>query len=226
VGSLVAAPLITERQLRIAGWVAALALCCASAGVAAQAQRVSGDIVAVEGSTLSLRAGDGDVMRFQLPADVRVSVRGKASWSDIQPGEFIATTAVPQPDGTLRAKEVRIFAESMRGSGEGHYPMATPGDTMTNATVSRVSAARDTMTNATVASAGTAAGAHHMTVTYKGGEKTVVVPDDVPVMTQEPGDRAMLMPGTHAIVGARRAPDGSLTVERLTIGKDGFVPPV
>jgi hypothetical protein len=206
--------------------LAALALCCVSAGVAAQAQRVSGEIVAVEGSTLSLRAGDGDVVRFQLPADVRVSVRGKASWSDIQPGKFIATTAVPQPDGTLRAKEVRIFAESMRGAGEGHYPMSTPGDTMTNATVSRVSPARDTMTNATVASAGTAQGAHHMTVTYPGGEKAVVIPDNVPIMTQELGNRAMLVPGTHALVAAQRAPDGGLAIERITIGKDGFVPPL
>jgi len=214
--------------MRAAAGMAALALWGLCAGAAmAQTQRVAGEIVAVDGSALTVRPSEGDVKRMQLAQDARVSVRAKADWTHIKPHDYIATTAVPQADGTLRAKEVRIFAESMRGSGEGHYPMQTPGDTMTNATVSRVSSARtDTMTNATVASAATAGGEHRMTLTYPGGEKTVVVPAGVPVMRQEPGDRSQLVPGAHVIVTARAAPDGGLLAERITVGKDGFVPPL
>jgi hypothetical protein len=214
--------------MRAAAGLGALALWALCAGLAvAQTQRIAGEIVAVEGNALRLRPNDGDVKRLQLAQDVRVSMRAKADFSHIKPHDYVATTAVPQADGTLRAKEVRIFAESMRGSGEGHYPMQTPGDTMTNATVSRVSGGRnDTMTNATVASAATAGGERRMTLTFPGGEKTVVVPADVPVMRQEPGDRAQLVPGAHVIVTTRAAPDGGLLAERITVGKDGFVPPL
>ena len=216
--------------MKLAGWLAA-ALCCVTTGaVLAQTQpssRMSGTIVAADASTLTVRPSDGDALHVHLAHDVRISSRAKADWSDIKPGDFIASTAVPQSDGTLIAKEVRIFAESMRGSGEGHYPMQTPGDTMTNATVSRVSGARphDTMTNATVASASQGAD-HRMTVTYKGGEKTIVVPPGVPVMRQAPGDRALLAPGAHVVLTTHRAPDGGLVADRITVGKDGFTPPL
>jgi hypothetical protein len=65
-----------------------------------------------------------------------------------------------------------------------------------------------------------------MTLNYPGGEKTVVVPSGVPVMRQEPGDRSLLVPGAHVIVTTRAAPDGGLLAERITVGKDGFVPPL
>ena len=41
-----------------------------------------------------------------------------------------------QPDGSQKALEVHIFAESMRGTGEGHRPWdGAPNSTMTNGTV-------------------------------------------------------------------------------------------
>jgi len=157
-----------------------------------------------------------------------VTVRQAADWSAIGPNTYVGTTAVPQADGTLLAKEVHIFTEAQRGTGEGHYPMPTPGDTMTNATVSSMSTARprDTMTNATVAGSASAGGGHRLTLTYKGGEKTVIVPDGVPIITSEPGDRSLLTPGTHVVAYARRGSDGSLTVERISVGRNGFATPI
>ena len=46
----------------------------------------------------------------------------KASIADIKDGAFIGSGAMPQPDGTQKAIEVHIFAESMRGTGEGLRP--------------------------------------------------------------------------------------------------------
>ena len=40
------------------------------------------------------------------------------------------------------------------------------------------------------------------------------------------GDRAMLAPGAHVIVQARTAEGGGLTADRVTVGKDGLVPPM
>jgi hypothetical protein len=45
---------------------------------------------------------------------------------------------MPQPDGTQKAVEVHVFEESLRGTGEGHYPWdLMPNSTMTNGAVAR-----------------------------------------------------------------------------------------
>jgi len=63
----------------------------------------------------------------------------KASLSDIKQNSFVGVTAMPQPDGSLNAVEVHIFPESMRGTGEGHYPGdLRPQSTMTNANVEQI----------------------------------------------------------------------------------------
>jgi hypothetical protein len=46
----------------------------------------------------------------------------KASMSDIKPGMFVGATAMPGADDSLKAVEVHIFPEAMRGTGEGHRP--------------------------------------------------------------------------------------------------------
>jgi hypothetical protein len=210
--------------------LAALTLVLAAAALAQpQPQRFIGDVVSLTDTTLTVRTASGS-SAFKLPANARITARFPVDWSTIGPGSYVATTAVPQADGTLLAKEIRVFEESQRGVGEGHYPMSTPGDTMTNATVASLSAgaapARDTMTNATVASSAQAGGVHRLTLTYKGGEKTVVVPANVPLVRSEPADRSLLAPGAHVVVNARMDTDGGLTAERVSVGKNGFVPSV
>ena len=196
-------------------------------------QRIQGDVAALNGKSLEVRTPVGQVTRVDLADDLRVSARSAANLDAIKSGAFIGTTAVPQPDGTLSAVEVHVFPESMRGTGEGHRPMDTErGSTMTNATVTNVApvgkggASRSTMTNATVAKVAPSGAARRITLTYKGGEKTVVVGDKVPVVMVEPGDRSMLVPGAHIIVTASRQPDGTLTSSRISVGKNGLVPPV
>ena len=208
--------------------VVALAIAVAPPAFA-QSQRMAGDVVSLADSTLTVRTPSG-VSSLKLPATARITARFPVEWSTIGPGAYVATTAVAQADGTLLAKEIRVFEESERGVGEGHRPMATPGDTMTNATVAHVAPgaapARDTMTNATVASAAQAGGGHRLTLTYKGGEKTVVVPDSVPIVRSAPGDRSLLTPGAHVVITARMDGDGALVVERVSVGRNGFAPAV
>jgi hypothetical protein len=210
--------------------VIALASTLLGAGpVFAQQQRIAGDVAGLEGPTLTVRSASG-TSALKLPPEVRITARLPADWGTIGTGSYVGTTAVPQADGTLLAKEVHIFTEAQRGTGEGHYPMQTPGDTMTNATVSRMSGgaapAKDTMTNATVAAAKAGGGGHRLTLTYKGGEQTVIVPDGVPVLKSEPGDRSLLVPGAHVVVYAKRDTDGSMVVERVSVGKNGFATPI
>ena len=193
-------------------------------------EKISGDVVALDGGMLQVRAAAAQAIAIKLGPNARITVRTPTEFATLAPGMYLGTTAVPQPDGTLLASEVHVFPEAQRGTGEGHRPMDTPGNTMTNATVSKVAegaaAPRNTMTNATVANVAGSARSRSMTLTYKGGEKVVVVPDGIPILLGDTGDRTLLTPGAHVVVYASRQPDGSLATERVSVGKGSFVPPL
>jgi hypothetical protein len=91
---------------------------------------------------------------------------------------FVGITAMPQPDGTIKAVEVHVFAEPLRGIGEGHYPW----DLMPNSS----------MTNAAVTQQVKKAEGNTLMLKYKDGEKTIVVPSDATVVNLIPGDRGDL----------------------------------
>jgi len=195
-----------------------------------QVQKIAGEVVKLDGVRLAVKASSGQVVEVKLGADARLSGRSPADLAKLAPGAYVGTTAAAQPDGTLLAREVHVFPESMRGRGEGHRPMDNePGSTMTNATITGVGGhgapQRDTMTNATVASMSAAPGSRTLTLAYKGGEKTVVVPEGAPIAMLEPADRSALVPGAHVIVYAAPQSDGTLSAERVTVGIQGFVPP-
>src|SRR5438094_5520444 len=190
-----------------------LALCLllfACGSVLAQApaptQRIRGDVVALDGLSLQVKSRSGETLAIKLADNYVVTAVVKIDVTAIKAGAFVGTATVPQPDGTLTSLEVLVFPESMRGSNEGHYPWdLKPGSMMTNATVA----------DALVMSPG----GRRMTLKYKDGEKTVIVPDDAPIVTFEPGDKAMLVPGTHILVTATKQPDGNLTAGRVAVGK-------
>lgn len=193
-------------------------------------QAIRGDVTAVEGASLHVRSDTGQVVTVALVDKLRVNVRVPMKANAITQGAYVGVTATPQPDGTLLASIVSIFPESLRGVAEGHHPMdALPGRTMTNATVASVGGRSakpaGTMTGATVANAGDSGHGETLKLTYAGGEKTVTVPEDAVVVKSEPADRSALVPGTHVIVYAAPAPDGTLTATRVSVGKNGSVPP-
>ena len=78
------------------------------------------------------------------------------------------------------------------------------------------------MTNATVADLVSQPSGRVMTLRYKDGEKKVVVPEGIPVVTFAPADASMLKSGAHVFLSAARQPDGALTTARVLVGKDGL----
>jgi hypothetical protein len=210
--------------------VAALA-CIATHAFGDTPRAIPGDVVGVDGRVLHLKASNGQAVDVTLDDDARVGIRAPRSLDDIRQGDFVGATARPDANGTLVASEVHVFTEAQRGTGEGHYPMASkPGNTMTNATVTNVSRATartpSSMTNATVGSVGANGGGRMLHLTYKGGEQDILVPGDTPIVLLEPGSVASLTPGAHVIVYATTAPDGRLAASRVSVGKNGSVPPI
>lgn len=195
-------------------------------------RHVRGVVASLEGDKLVLKLPGGKRATLTLAADTRVSVASKADLASIGQGLFVGTTAVAQPDGTLRAVEVHLFPEAMRGAGEGHRPWdLKPGSTMTNATVSAaapaaVAAPPSTMTNATVAAASKAGAGLKLTLTYPSGEQTVLVPPGVPVVKLEPADRTRVVAGAHVFAAGPLGADGTVQVKRMVVGQGGLRPPM
>ena len=175
---------------------AALSL-VATAALAQTPNRIRGTVESLDGTALRVRANGGQDVAIALSPTYGVTALVPAKLSEVKPGSFIGTAADTQPDGTLVAKEIHIFPESMRGAGEGYRAFDLgPKSTMTNGTA------------------------------YKGGEKSIVVPPGAPVVAFALGDKAMLVPGAHVIVQAQGGSGGALTADRVTVGKDGLVPPM
>jgi hypothetical protein len=191
-----------------------VALLCFTAPAWAQdTMRVRGTVEGMDGPVYLVKTRSGDTVKVALTDKPLFVAMAKASMADIKPGMFIGTTAMPQADGSLRAVEVHIFPEAMRGTGEGHRPWdLEPQSTMTNANVEAAVAGVSGQT---------------LTMKYKGGEKTVVVTPETVVVTYAPGDQAEVKPGTKIFVAAaEKKPDGTLQTARITYGKDGLVPPM
>jgi len=207
--------IVRRNVLRLAACAAALAaIPAAIPAVWAQsprAVRIRGTIDSVEEGSISLTSRAGQKMTMAVASDTIVVAIVRIKLEDIKPGSFIGTAAMPQPDGTQRALEVHVMPESMRGRGDGHRAFdLQPNSTMTNGTV------------------GTVAGSvgRILTVTYQDGQKTIVVPPDTPIVTFEPASAALLVPGAHVIVTGTEASGGKLTASRISVGKDGLVPPM
>ncbi|HEX2499882.1 MAG TPA: hypothetical protein VHO73_00395 [Methylomirabilota bacterium] len=187
----------------------ALAVTVAQAGGTPAADRpvtIRGTVLGLEDAQLRVATAAGAQV-ITLVAPLVVIGATRASLGDIRPGTFIGTAARAQPDGTFRALEVRIFDESMRGTGEGHRPMEAAGTTMTNASVDAlVQRAEGPL----------------LTLKHKDGVTQVLVPPDAPIVQYVPGDRGLLVPGASVVVSrAVRAADGTVTASRLTVGVGG-----
>jgi hypothetical protein len=178
----------------------------------APTQRISGTIERADGHTIVVRPLEGGGT-FEIDLTPKVAVFGVSNGKldDIKPGAFIGVGAMPQPDGSQRAVQVTVFAESQRGTGEGHRPWdARPNSTMTNGTVDeRVSSVEGPV----------------LTVKYRDGEKKIVVPADATILAYTASDLSELKPGAHvALLRVTKKLNGSLEADRVNVGRGGVIP--
>jgi hypothetical protein len=173
--------------------------------------RLRATVVSYAAPNLVIKERSGKVMSLTMPDETGVVVVIPTDITSIQPGSFIGTAALPRPDGKLEALEVVVFPEAARGSGEGHYPWDLKPDS--------------SMTNATVAELARSSNGRTLILRYKEGEKTVIVPDGVPIVTFRPGDRTLIVPGAKVFIVADVS-DDQFIVRRLMIGRNGLTPPM
>ena len=201
--------------------------------------RVRGVVQTVSSNALAVRRYDGQTVNVPLDAKTDFAWVINSDLSTLKDGDFIGT-ATTGPDNALRAVELVIFPESMRGTGEGHYDWDVPGvvaaaggggggsSAMTNGTVQSAMTngtvqGQSAMTNGTVTAGVGKPGETTLTISYKGGTSKVLVPVGTPIVRFEPTERAMLSTGQK--VFAVITPDAP-NAKFVAIGKNGLTPPM
>jgi hypothetical protein len=207
-----------EVAMRAKSFVAGLVAAMLALPVAAQTpsggapMRIRGSVEALDGQTLRVKSRNGETLSVALAPNFTVLGVVAKTVADIKPGDYVASTSVKGPDGRLKAIEVHIFPENMRGVAEGQFAWdLVPEGIMTNATVAQITSAPEGQV---------------VRVTYTGNEAEVTIPPGIPIVTYVPGDPSLLKPGAAVFLIAQKKEDGSLTAARVTAEKDGVKPPM
>jgi hypothetical protein len=174
--------------------------------------RATIETMSADGAALGVRTRAGEAQTVHLSAKTRFVLVVPASLADVKPGSFIGVAALPGDGSELKAMEVHIFPEAMRGTGEGFRPFDL--------------APKSSMTNGAISARVDAASGPKLTVAYKGGEQTIVVDPKTPIVALEPGAQTDLKPGAAIIARGAKQEDGSIDAGFVLIGKDGLVPPM
>ncbi|SMG23215.1 hypothetical protein [Paraburkholderia susongensis] len=175
-------------------------------------ERIRGEIVSFTGSTLKVHRRSGDTVTIEMQDSSGVNAVKAIQLSDIKPGSYVGAAAMPGPDGKLTAREVLVFPEAARGTGEGHYGWDL--------------GANSTMTNANVDTVVQGTSGRDLKLSYKGGSNTITVPPNVPVVTLIPATRSELTTGKKVFVVATPMAAGTYGGKFVVVEKDGVAPPM
>jgi hypothetical protein len=189
-------------------FLAAGLLLASAVAVAQTPMRIRGTITSLDGDVLSVKTRDGKDVKVHLAPNYGVAAAKAVTLADFAPGAYVGSTAKKNAAGQLVASEVHRLPPQ---AAAGHTPWDTsPGDTMTNANVAKVVKA---------------AGGNELTLEYKGGSQTILVPEGTPIVDFVPGDKSLLVPGATVFVGAQVAADGTISAGRVAVSKGGVKPP-
>ena len=197
-----------------------LALLALWAPLAAQEpEHVRGTLQKVEGDQLSVQTHEGEMVDVRLKEDAGIFVVSPKTLEDIEAGDFVGITSI-EVSGRQVALEVHLFAEDLRGLGEGHYPwdLVEEPNMMTNATIAEIKDVGED---------------RELEVTYAEGEgeqktqgaQTIFVPPGVPVvLIEQSGTRDMLASGKAVFLMVEPSDAGPQAV--ATVVGEGIDPPM
>ena len=200
--------------------IGVLAAGAALAQKAAEPERLRGVVARADASSLIIRTRDGQSMRLALAPNLAVFSLTKAAFADLDFGTYVGSVSERMGDNIYspiyrdslswlyRGLELRIIDESLRGIAVGH----TKWD----------------LTAASVITHGWVDDIEDRVISIKYGptdqeETDVEIGRDIPVLKMSLGDRSLLKPGAHVVVGVHKGPESALAVF-VFVGKDGVVP--
>jgi hypothetical protein len=202
--------------------------------------RIRGTLSSVDTGKIVVHTTTGEDLPIALTPDTKYLGVINSSLDKIEQGSYIGTATKTVGSNQI-ALEVVVFPPAMKGIGEGHYAWDKLPDTtlsghsytssaMTNGSVAAVSApsaasVNSAMTNGSVSAASAQNGVKKLTVTYKGGEQSIIVPPTAPVVTFRPATTADLTKGASVFIQAVNN-GGQEMAGFVAVGIDGVKPPM
>jgi hypothetical protein len=209
-----------QRLGRVGG---ALVIWCLAGGVglADEPRHLRGTLVAVGEDVLTVVDEEDEQVEIALTPETGIYVVKPARLADIRAGQFVGVTSVDS-QGERVALEVHVFADDLRGTGEGHYPwdLVRGPNMMTNATIAEVLE--------------TGPVERSLRLTYNDGEghgqnqgeQVIRVPDFAAVVSLERApDRSVLVPGRPVFLFVQATDAGPPAALALAVGQ-GVAPPM
>ena len=187
-------------QARAAMTTVVLCLVSATSALSALAQppgvQMRGVVESIDDGTVMLADGS----TFPITDQTRVTILVPRAMADLSPGQYVAISAGLREGGVLDASVVSAFPEGTANTTGNQRemleirhcePLCTPGDLMTNATITTIG---------TVDQGPTADGAGaEMTVAFAGNTGTVRMGPQTRVEAQQAGTLADVVPGFELI---------------------------
>lgn len=186
---------------------------------AAEPDHLRGQITRADGSSMTLKTGEGKTLTIGIRDDTTVISLSKGSFSDVDFGVYVGAVAVRLEEYSPivrdsavwlhRGFELRIISEELRGIALGHKKWdLTPDSIISHGWVDDLEV---------------------RVLSIKWGpsdydETDVEVPRDVPVHKMSLGDKSLIKAGARVFVGAQKGADGKYTALFVFVGKDGIVP--
>jgi hypothetical protein len=210
--------MVTTNRLLV-GAILLIATLLAASLPSARAQepyRVRGTLKSVAADQLVITSREGEVMGFPLSPELGVFVVTPATIDDVKQGQYVGLATVMSGDRQV-ALEAHLFADDLRGLGEGHFPWDLVKEP-------------NMMTNATVAQVKDAGADRELDVSYQeggakvAGAQTIYLPPDVPIVHMAKADRSLLAPGKAAVLLVRPERDLTPVVIAAVVGDQGAGP--
>ena len=156
--------------------------------------------------------------------DTKYVLSQKSAFGNLKVGDYAGAAVVENRNGSLRAQDVYIYAETLRGTGEGRF--GDSGRLMVNGAVSQVTPASEQDTTrgtfalhyrgATLTGSGKRAVCEGRAVPPQfasalacSGDAVIEVPSGTPVSALTMGDKSLLTPGATVSVSLVSRGDGS-----------------
>jgi hypothetical protein len=184
-------------------------------------ERFRGDLTEVDDAGFAMATKDGATVDFAYADNFAVFELTPASFTDVDFGLYVGSVSVRLDEYSPIVRdslswlhegfELRIIDEALRGIALGHTHWdLTPDSVMTHGWVDDLEV-------------------RVLSIKYgptEEEETDVDIPRDAPVLKMSLGDKSLLVPGAHVLVGARKADDGSYMAVFAFVGEQGVVPPM
>jgi hypothetical protein len=205
-------------------------LSVATAG-AAEPERIRGTVTAISPGEVTVTTATRKII-LQAGSDTKYLTVVRSDLGHIAGGSYLGVAAKNVGEKQV-ALDVLIFPPAMKGAAEGHFgwdrmpdtTLAGGERTTSSMTNGSVATAASSMTNGSVASASEGGAIRQVTLTYKGGQQTILVPPTAPVVTLQPGTHSDLKPGDKVFVNAI-VDGGKTTAVLFLVGSPSFAPPI